>query len=152
MPFYSALSVGCLSIEADVFLYNDTLHVGHEESALTPERTFSSLYVQPILDVLRRQNPPSRFVKSPPTKNGLYDTAGGQTVYLFVDVKTDGPTTWPVVVRALQPLRDAGYLTTFNGTAVVPGPRPAPGARPAPPAARAGRRRDQACASSGAGA
>jgi len=122
LPFYSALAVGAVSVEADVWLYNNTLHVGHEQSALTPARTFDSLYIQPILDVLRRQNPNSTFLTSGPTKNGVFDTASTQTLYLFVDVKTAGPTTWPAVVKALQPLRAAGYLTTYNGTAVTPGP------------------------------
>lgn len=123
LPFYSALSSGAISIEADVWLYNDTLHVGHEESALTPERTFDALYVQPILDVLRRQNPDSDFVlgEDKPTKNGVFDTSAGQTLYLYVDLKTDGEETFPYVVEALEPLRSAGYLTTFNGTAVTPG-------------------------------
>ncbi|EMC93779.1 hypothetical protein BAUCODRAFT_210068 [Baudoinia panamericana UAMH 10762] len=120
-PFYSALSVGAVSVEADVWLYNGTLYIGHETSALTPSRTFDGLYIQQILSVLRAQNPNSSFVTGT-TKNGVFDTASGQTLYLFVDVKTDGPTTWPYVVRALQPLRSAGYLTYFNGTAVVPGP------------------------------
>lgn len=120
-PFYSALSVGAVSIEADVWLYNGTLYVGHEQSALTEERTLDSLYIQPILSVLNAQNPNSSFV-SGTTKLGVYDTSSGQTLYLFVDVKTDGPTTFPAVVSALQPLRDAGYLTTFNGTAVTSGP------------------------------
>lgn len=103
VPFYSALSVGAISIEADVWLYNGTLFVGHEISALTPARTFESLYIKPILDVLKRQNPNSSFVPSP-THNGVYDTIGGQTLYLFVDLKTDGAKTWPVVVKALEPL------------------------------------------------
>jgi hypothetical protein len=90
IPFYSALSVGAVSVEADVWLYNNTLHVGHEQSALTAARTFDSLYVQPILSVLRAQNPNSSYVSSLPTKNGVYDTAGGQTLYLFVDIKTTG--------------------------------------------------------------
>ncbi|KAK3679792.1 hypothetical protein LTR78_000168 [Recurvomyces mirabilis] len=122
LPFYSALSVGAVSVEADVWLYNDTLHIGHETSALTNARTFDALYIQPILATLRAQNPNSSFLTSGPTKNGVYDTASGQTLYLFVDVKTPGEQTWPYVVRALQPLRSAGYLTTFNGTAVTPGP------------------------------
>ncbi|KAI0484204.1 PLC-like phosphodiesterase [Xylariaceae sp. FL0804] len=121
-PFWSALSVGAVSIEADVWLYNDTLHVGHEESALTDARTLDALYIQPIVDVLQRQNPSSPFVTDGPTKNGVYDTAGSQTLYLFVDVKTDGAATWPRVVEALGPLRELGYLTTFNGTAVTAGP------------------------------
>ncbi|KAK1058021.1 hypothetical protein LTR74_013709 [Friedmanniomyces endolithicus] len=120
IPFYSALSVGALSVEADVWLYNGTLHIGHEQGALTNERTFDDLYIQPILSVVRAQNPNSSFLTAP-TRNGVYDTSGGQTLYLFVDVKTDGPTTFPYVIKALQPLRSAGYLTTYNGTAVTPG-------------------------------
>lgn len=121
LPFWSALSVGAVSIEADVWLKNGTLHVGHEQAALTNARTFDSLYIQPILSVLNQQNPNSSFVTST-TKNGVFDTAAGQTLYLFVDLKTDGATTWPYVIKALAPLRAAGYLTTFNGTAVVSGP------------------------------
>ena len=122
IPFYSALSVGAVSIEADVWLYNETLFVGHEQSALTPARTFDSLYIQPILSVLHAQNPSSSFLTNSKTKNGVFDTAASQTLYLFVDLKTDGATTFPYVVRALEPLRVAGYLTTYNGTAAVPGP------------------------------
>ena len=104
LPFYSALSVGAISVEADVWLYNSTLHVGHEESALTPARTFSALYIDPILDVLRRQNPSSSpYVPETdrPTRNGVFDTSSAQTLYLYVDMKTDGADTFPVVSRAL---------------------------------------------------
>ena len=54
------------------------------------------------------------------TKNGLYDTSSTQTLYLWIDIKTPGPTTWPHVIRALDPLRKAGYLSTItaNGTAI----------------------------------
>jgi len=104
LPFYTALSVGCISTESDVWLYNGTLHVGHEQGALTSARTFESLYVNPILDTLKRQNPSNSTFLTTPTKNGVFDTSGGQTLYLFVDVKTDGATTWPVVVKALEPL------------------------------------------------
>lgn len=121
VPFYSALSAGAISIEADVWLYNGTLHVGHDQSALTNDRTLDSLYIQPLLSVLSAQNPDSTFLTEGPTHNGVYDTTPDQTLYLFVDVKTDGPTTFPSVVAALQPLRDAGYLTTFDGTTVNPG-------------------------------
>ena len=103
VPFYSAVSVGAVSVEADVWLYNGTLYVGHEPGALTTSRTFESLYINPILDTLQRQNPNSSFLTAP-THNGVFDTNGAQTLYLFVDVKTDGATTWPVVLRALQPL------------------------------------------------
>lgn len=114
--------MGAVSVEADVWLYNGVLHVGHEESALTNARTFDALYVQPILSVIRGENPNSTFLTEGPTKNGVYDTDGGQTLYLFVDVKTDGEKTFPYVVKELEPLRAAGYLTTWNGKGITPGP------------------------------
>ena len=95
--------------------------IGHEQSALTSARTFSSLYIQPLLSILQRQNPNSTFLTSGPTHNGVYDTLGTQTLYLFVDLKTAGATTFAYVVRALEPLRAGGWLTTFNGTTVTPG-------------------------------
>lgn len=95
--------------------------VGHEISALTPERTFASLYIDPIVDTINRQNPTTQFVSSSQTKNGVYDTSSGQTLYLWIDLKTDGATTWPAVLSALAPLKDAGYLTTTNGTTVTTG-------------------------------
>lgn len=121
VPVFSALSIGAVSIEADVWLVNGTLYIGHEQSALTPNRTFESLYIEPLLSVLHAQNPESSFVTGH-TRNGVFDTASGQTLYLFVDVKTDGPSTFPSVIKALEPLRSAGFLTTFNGTQVVAGP------------------------------
>jgi len=104
VPFYSAISVGAVSVEADVWLYNGTLYIGHERGALTNARTFESLYINPILDILHRQNPTNSSFLTAPTHNGIFDTVGTQTLYLFVDVKTDGPSTWPYVVRALAPL------------------------------------------------
>jgi len=38
------------------------------------------------------------------TKNGVFDTSSGQTLYLFVDVKTEGNETFEAVVKALEPL------------------------------------------------
>ena len=56
-----------------------------------------------------------------PTHNGVFDTSSGQTLYLWVDVKTDGNTTWPYVVKALEPLREGGWLTKYNGSAITNG-------------------------------
>ena len=116
IPFYTALSLGCISIEADVSLFNSTLYVGHENAALTPDRTLDALYIQPILEVLQGNNPRTAFTKGASEPNGVYDTSSGQTLYLFIDLKTSGEATWPYVVEALAPLRDGGYLTTYNGT------------------------------------
>lgn len=115
------MSNGVVSIEADVWLYNNTLFVGHERSALTTARTFESLYINPILDVLAQQNPNTSFLTTGPTKNGVFDTSAGQTLYLFVDVKTDGPTTWPVVIKALEPLYNGGWLSSADASGFTSG-------------------------------
>ncbi|PYI06115.1 hypothetical protein BO78DRAFT_461487 [Aspergillus sclerotiicarbonarius CBS 121057] len=113
IPFYTGLSKGCISTEADVWLYNGTLYVGHDESSLTEDRTLEALYINPMLDVLKGQNPTSRFVTAP-TNNGVFDTTTTQTLYFFIDVKTSGPETFQAVIDALQPLREKGYLTTLT--------------------------------------
>ncbi|KAI5851103.1 PLC-like phosphodiesterase [Morchella snyderi] len=120
-PLFTAIANGAISVEADVWLYNDTLYVGHDTSSLTKNRTFSSLYINPLLEILTLQNPETPFVTSP-TRNGVYDASVYQTLFLFVDLKTDGATTWPAVLKALHPLRARNYLTTVNDTTITPGP------------------------------
>lgn len=114
VPFYSGLSHGAISIEADVWLINNTLFIGHEFSALTPERTLQSLYIDPILDTLRRQNPLTEFSPDP-TFHGVFDADSDQTIYLFIDLKTPGPETWPAVLSAIEPLREKLYLSSSDG-------------------------------------
>ena len=53
------------------------------------------------------------------TKNGVFDGYSSQTLYLFVDVKTAGNTTWPYVVKALEPLRQRGYLSSVNASSTA---------------------------------
>ncbi|KAF2703456.1 hypothetical protein K504DRAFT_463517 [Pleomassaria siparia CBS 279.74] len=121
VPFYSGLSYGAVSTEADVWLINGTLFVGHQLSALTRQRTLESLYISPILDTLQRQNPTTIFAPSP-TKHGVFDADSEQTLYLFIDVKTDGPSTWAAVLSALTPLLDRGYLSGYDGRTFTSGP------------------------------
>lgn len=123
VPLFSALQAGCIGVEADVWLADDELYVGHTTSALTRNRTLSSLYVNPLVELLEKQNPVTSFHpnKDKPL-NGVFDTDPSQSLILLIDFKTDGPATWPHVISQLSPLRDRGYLTYFNGTDVVQGP------------------------------
>ncbi|KAJ9212609.1 hypothetical protein DTO166G4_5828 [Paecilomyces variotii] len=123
VPLFSALQAGCIGVEADVWLAGDELYVGHTTSALTANRTLKSLYVNPLVELLEKQNPVTSFhpAKDQPL-NGVFDTDPSQTLILLIDFKTDGPATWPHVVSQLSPLRERGYLTYFNGTDVVQGP------------------------------
>lgn len=136
-----AIAVGAISVEADVWLYNTTLFVGHHTSSLSRNRTFASLYVDPLVALLDRQNPSSSIAEADHRKlvtcwkyipchaeeltrislqpsSGVFDVSAGQTLYLWVDVKTGAEETWAAVKSALEPLREKGYLTTL-GSGVV---------------------------------
>ncbi|KAF7347756.1 Alkaline phosphatase [Mycena venus] len=121
VPLLTALSFGVASVEADVWLVGETLYVGHEMAALTTDRTFDSLYIQPLLSIIAGQNPKSQFTVNQSSINGVFDTSSTTPLQLLVDMKTDGPSTLPFVLSALQPLRERGYLTTCasNGTCTL---------------------------------
>lgn len=127
IPLKSAIRAGCTGVEADVWLFpdqhSDDLWVGHSRSSLTPQRTFRSLYVEPLVEILQRQNPNTTLHPVlDESRNGVFDTVPEQTLVLLVDFKTDGQKLWSVVSEQLEPLRQRQYLTYFNGTSVVEGP------------------------------
>jgi hypothetical protein len=109
VPLFSALYNGCISVEADVWAFNDELYVGHNTASLTVNRTFQSLYINPLVKILQRQNPTTSFYNG--SNHGIFDTDVEQTLTLLVDVKTDGAETWPMVLRQLEPLRQRGWLS-----------------------------------------
>ena len=109
VPLFSGLRAGCTGTEADVWLYDDELFVGHNRASLTKTRTFKSLYINPIVKILEQQNPHSEFSNG--TSNGVFDFAPETSLILLVDVKTSGKETWPWVLAQLEPLRERGWLT-----------------------------------------
>ena len=58
LPLYSAISAGCISVEADVWLFDQELYIGHSTSSLTRNRTLKALYVDPLMEILAKQTPP----------------------------------------------------------------------------------------------
>ncbi|KAF5356011.1 hypothetical protein D9756_003833 [Leucocoprinus leucothites] len=122
VPLLTAVSLGVASVEADVWLVNGQLFVGHEPAALAKQRTFDSLYIQPLVDMLDRQNPKNPFTDAAnlTAPNGLFDTSSGTPLQLLVDIKTDGKEAMPFILRALRPLRSKGYLTTFENGVLKP--------------------------------
>ncbi len=96
-------------MEADVWLFDNELYVGHNTASLTRNRTFASLYVDPIVKILDQQNPSTPFYNG--TSHGVFDAVPDQTLTLLVDLKTSGKETWPVVLEQLEPLRERGWLS-----------------------------------------
>ncbi|KAI1381953.1 hypothetical protein F4677DRAFT_439758 [Hypoxylon crocopeplum] len=107
IPVYSALSAGCIGIEADVFYSGGDVIIGH--TLPTPGRTLTLQYINPLRAILDHNNGGS------PGSNGLYKAEPGRSVTLLVDFKTSDTKTLDAVVTAIQPLRDGGYLSRLEG-------------------------------------
>jgi hypothetical protein len=116
VPLFSALRAGCISVESDVWLFDDELYVGHNTASLTRNRTFTSLYINPLVTLLEQMNEHSEFYNG--SSNGVFDTDPGKTLTLLVDVKTGGAETWPWVLKQLEPLRERGWLSFVEDSIV----------------------------------
>ncbi|KKY13455.1 hypothetical protein UCRPC4_g06975 [Phaeomoniella chlamydospora] len=122
VPLYEAIAYGCTGVEADVWLFDEELYVGHTTSSLTKNRTLKSLYLSPLMEILEKQNPITHFHPTHTEINGVFDTKPEQTLILLVDFKTSGPEIFPFVQDQLEPLRQKGYLTHWNGSAIISRP------------------------------
>ncbi|KAK4504657.1 hypothetical protein PRZ48_002618 [Zasmidium cellare] len=115
IPFYDAIHWGCTGVEADVWLFDEELYVGHNTASLTKNRTFRNLYVNPILEMLAKMNPETEFTNASNT-HGVFDTDPNQSLILLVDFKTSGAETYKYVHNQLSALREKDYLTYHDGT------------------------------------
>ena len=87
-PLLDALSRGFCSVEADVFLIDGELLVGHERSQLQPDRTLDALYLDPLLRIVR--------------ENGGEVHTGSPAFTLLVDIKSDDEDTYLELDRVLE--------------------------------------------------
>ncbi len=115
-PLLDALDNGFCSIEADIFLVDGQLLVGHSKSQLRPERTLKALYLEPLRAQVRKN------------QGRVY--AGGPMCWLFIDPKTEAEATYQVLETQLKEY--AEMLTRFEKdrtvtnaiTVVITGNRP----------------------------
>ena len=120
VPLYSAIAAGCIGVEADIWLFAEELYVGHSIESLTPNRTLDSLYINPLLDILSKQNPTPQIMPDPDQGlHGVFDTTPSQPLILLIDFKTAGDALWPYMYAALEPLRQKGYLTHVNNSSII---------------------------------
>ena len=111
VPLFAALAAGCVGVEADVFLSGGDAIIGHD----SPQsgRTLKGQYVEPIRAILDHNNGGS------PGDNGAFAASPSQSLDLLIDFKSSDTGTLDAVVAALQPLRDGGYLSYFDGSNFV---------------------------------
>ncbi|KAF2873574.1 hypothetical protein BDV95DRAFT_627462 [Massariosphaeria phaeospora] len=121
-PLFDALRWGCTSVEADVWLFDHELYVGHSTHSLAETKTLRSLYIDPLVTMLDGRNGENQFSTASDVKNGVFDTAPEQTLVLLVDFKNSGPEIYPVVADQLSALREKGYLSYWDGKSTTIGP------------------------------
>lgn len=151
-PLFDALSFGCASVEADVWIFDknytvepatttettkkfadNQVYVGHNQLYLQPNNTLWSLYLGPIYNLLSSANPAFRYddgsdqlalLGDTTTKHGLFYNSPETALHLLIDVKTEANSTYAALKTQIQPFIDAQYLTHYDTTQKkwIPGP------------------------------
>jgi hypothetical protein len=106
-PLYDALQLGFKSVEADVFLIDTTLQVGHEPAALQRTKTLQSLYLDPLRQMQQAQG-------------GFYTKPA--ELWLYIDFKNDGPATYARLRQTLaryRPMLSTPSHSRLNGVRVI---------------------------------
>lgn len=93
-PFWFAFESGLSSLEADIFLENDTLYVTHDEADIIAGDEFGKLYLKPLQKVLSD----NRFWATPDIE--LARKTFGQLGSDFIN--TDKPREYADYIEALK--------------------------------------------------
>ncbi|MBC6999067.1 alkaline phosphatase [Cytophaga sp. FL35] len=106
VPFWKAFSAGANSVEADLFLVNDSLFVAHTASEIEEHRDFERLYLQPI------------------QRNLEYGKGFDTPFQLLVDIKSEAK---PTLEKLITVLNNYPKITSNkNISIVISGNRPEP--------------------------
>lgn len=107
-PFYEANEAGFGSIEADVYPVNGDLLVAHNSKDVNPEKTLTTLYLNPIKKVLSESSK--------------------RKIRLLIDIKTDYAVTLLILVKQLEGLKKYCSLPGKSNrlTILISGNRPKP--------------------------
>ncbi len=115
-PLLDALEHGFCSVEADIFLTNGLLQVGHTAQELRPDRTLAALYLEPLRQRIRQ--------------NGGRVYRDGPTVTLAIDFKTAPQPTYAELRQVLAAYADIltavenGKVTQRAVTVILSGTAP----------------------------
>jgi len=103
-PLYGALEHGFAAVEADVFLVDGELLVGHGRKDVVPGRTLSSLYLDPLAELVQ-------------DRGGLFD---GHPFLLLIDVKSEAGPTYAALHDVLASY--SHMLTQYRHDGTLSGP------------------------------
>lgn len=105
-PLLDALDHGFTSVEADIYLVDGELRVGHDPEDLRPGRTLQSLYLEPLALRVRQGY-------------GHVFPGSRRQLQLLVDIKNTGAATYTELDKVLGAYRK--MLTTYHKGKVKPG-------------------------------
>ncbi|UIR55213.1 alkaline phosphatase [Sphingobacterium sp. SRCM116780] len=115
IPFYTAYYAGMESIEADVFLRNGVLYVAHNKNEIKKDRTLSSLYLDPIIRMMK-------------THDGHIFQDKNKKMQLMIDIKEDYVHALDNLIKLISTHGEV-FDTSKNPNAVkivISGDRPVP--------------------------
>ena len=124
-PLLDALSLGVQSVEADIWHFPDNnggsdVFVGHSRKALRKDQLLDSLYLDPLYAILAGANnrnstdavvPVAETAAAPA---GVWDTDSGETLYFFIDFKTDGDVLFDILTKKFDRFRNENWLSWYN--------------------------------------
>jgi hypothetical protein len=111
-PFMEAYLQQFGSIEADLFLVNDSLYTAHNKVDIKPERTFSKLYLEPILAQIKKND-------------GHIYPQKDLELQLLIDLKTPAEETLTALVNLLKPY-ESFFAPKGTVKIVISGNTPSP--------------------------
>jgi len=111
IPFRMAYNEGFGSVEADIFLEDNELLVGHNVKELRSDRTLASLYLDPIRDCIEKNH-------------GYVFADSSRQLQLLIDVKRDSLRTLDRLVSILQQYPSLIHNPSLKF--VITGSRPSP--------------------------
>lgn len=100
LPFVAAYNLGFDSIEADLYLKDDEIFVAHDYDKIKSERTFKSLYLNPLISKIKENN------------NYLYPNK--KSITLMLDLKKDGRMILELLFQQL-----ASYKSELKNVKIV---------------------------------
>lgn len=103
-PLFDALQQGFTAVEADVFLVDGQLLLGHGRRDVEPGRTLTSVYLDPLADLVEH-------------RGHVY---ADQALMLLVDVKSEAGPTYAALHDVLTAYQ--GMLTQYRHDGTLSGP------------------------------
>lgn len=104
-PLIDALNHGFRYVEADIYLRKGKLIVAHILPSLKMNRTLESLYLQPILEYVQRNQQQDKIADCPLT--------------LMIDIKSDADDTYKVLLVMLEKYKP--ILSRYNSNGAIAG-------------------------------